>query len=161
PVLSGTYDGNPLVLPMTGLSVATPVGLSAPPPSGPEFNAFVLMSTLGPGEFFDVPQSNPFHNAIHTLAVDGLTAGCGEGNYCPTAPVSRAQMAVLLLKGKHGTQYAPPPATGTVFSDVPANAFAAAWIEELAAEGVSSGCGSGRFCPAASVTRAQMAVFLL
>jgi hypothetical protein len=44
PVLSGTYDGNPVSIPMTGLSVATPVGWPPPPPAGPSFNAFVLMT---------------------------------------------------------------------------------------------------------------------
>jgi carboxyl-terminal processing protease len=48
-----------------------------------------------------------------------------------------------------------------VFSDVPASAFAAAWIERLAAEGLTAGCGGGAYCPDASVTRAQMAVFLV
>src|SRR5262249_34787894 len=43
PVLTGTYSGGSLTLPMTGLSVATPVGVGAPPPSGPEFNVFVLL----------------------------------------------------------------------------------------------------------------------
>ena len=32
-------------------------------------------------------------------------------------------------------------APGTVFTDVPASAFAAAWIEDLAARGITSGCG--------------------
>jgi hypothetical protein len=160
-VVSGTYDGNPVQIPMTGLSVATPVGVAAPPPTGPKFNAFILTSTLGPYEFYDVPQSNPFHDAIHKVAADGVSAGCGGGDFCPTAPVSRAQMTVFLLKGEHGSTYAPPPATGTVFADVPASAFAAAWIEQAAAEGISAGCGGGDFCPLASVTRAQMAVFLL
>jgi hypothetical protein len=43
PVLSGTYDGRPLSLPMNGLSVARPIGGSAPPPTGPDFNVFVLI----------------------------------------------------------------------------------------------------------------------
>jgi hypothetical protein len=160
-VISGTYDGNPVQFAMTGLSVAAPVGVSAQSPTGPQFNAFILTSTLGPYEFYDVPQSNPFHNAIHRVAADGVSAGCGAGDFCPTAPVSRAQMAVFLLKAKHGATYVPPPASGSVFADVPASAFAAAWIEQAEAEGISAGCGGGDFCPAASVTRAQMAVFLL
>jgi hypothetical protein len=161
PVLTGTFDGTAVAFPMTGLTPATPIGVAAPPPTGPEFNAFILTSTLGPFEFYDVPQSNAFHDAIHTVAADGITAGCGNGNYCPNNAISRAQMAVFLLKSKHGAGYTPPPATGSVFLDVPANAFAAAWIENLAAEGISSGCGGDDFCPSAPVTRAQMAVFLL
>ena len=45
PVLTGTYSGGALTLPLKGLSVASPVGHPAPPPSGPEFNAFVVMTT--------------------------------------------------------------------------------------------------------------------
>ena len=67
----------------------------------------------------------------------------------------------MILKSKHGSAYVPPPATGTVFSDVSAGAFAAAWIEQLAEEGITTGCGGGRYCPTMAVTRAQMAVFLL
>lgn len=50
-VASGKYDGTPLRLPVTGLTVATPVGFgSAPPSSGPAFNVFVVLTraTLGP-----------------------------------------------------------------------------------------------------------------
>jgi hypothetical protein len=28
----------------------------------------------------------------------GVTAGCGGGRYCPTDPVTRAQMAIFLVK---------------------------------------------------------------
>ena len=111
--------------------------------------------------FADVTPSNPSYDFIETIARNGISSGCGGGNFCPNSGVTRAQMAVFLLKSKYGSAYAPPPATGNVFSDVPANAFAAAWIEELAAEGITSGCGGGRYCPDAIVTRAQMAVFLL
>ncbi len=40
--------------------------------------------------------------------------------YCPDAQVTRGQMAVFLLRSKHGAGYQPPPATGTMFTDVPA-----------------------------------------
>ena len=111
--------------------------------------------------FPDTPPSNPFYDFVEAVGRNQISSGCGGGNYCPAAAVTRAQMAVFLLKSKHGSAYVPPAATGTVFSDVHANAFAAAWIEELKAEGITSGCGGGRYCPNAIVTRAQMAVFLL
>jgi len=47
PVLTGTNSGAPLNLPMTGLTVAQPVGIGAPPASGPAFNAFVLLPLPG------------------------------------------------------------------------------------------------------------------
>jgi len=69
-------------------------------------------------------------------------------------------MAVFLLRAKYGAAYKPPAATG-MFSDVPASHWAAAWVEQLAREGVTGGCGGGNYCPSAAVTRAQMAVFLV
>jgi hypothetical protein len=111
--------------------------------------------------FSDVPPSNPYYDYIENVAYNDITSGCGGGKYCPAASVTRAQMAVMLLKSEHGSAWTPPAATGTVFSDVHTNTFAAAWIEELAAEGITSGCGGGKYCPNAAVTRAQMAVFLL
>jgi hypothetical protein len=49
----------------------------------------------------------------------------------------------------------------TGFSDVPTNYWAAAWIKQLAAEGITAGCSAGIYCPESPVTRAQMAVFLV
>ena len=66
-----------------------------------------------------------------------------------------------VLKTKHGSDYTPPPATGAVFADVPADAFGADWIEQLFAEGITAGCGSGNFCPNASLSRAQAAALVV
>src|SRR5262245_9612277 len=120
-------------------------------------------------DFNDVPQASPFHGPVERMVRDGITAGCTGGNYCPDNPITRSQMAVFLLRAKHGGAYVPPPATGTVFYDVHVNDFASDWIEQLYAEGVTGGCapaspGTGNlplYCPNDSVTRGQMAVFLL
>ncbi len=113
------------------------------------------------GEVFaDVGASDFAAAFIEQLAADGITGGCGGGNYCPTSAVTRAQMAVFLLRAKFGSAYVPPPATG-IFSDVPIGSFADAFIEQLAAEGITGGCGNGNFCPDDPITRAQMAVFLV
>ncbi len=117
--------------------------------------------TLHVGESFpDVPMSNPFYAFIETLFHNEITGGCGGGNYCPTSSVTRAQMAVFLLKTEHGAGYVPPACTG-VFGDVPCPSQFADWIEQLATEGITGGCGGGNYCPGNPVTRAQMAVFLL
>ena len=99
--------------------------------------------------------------SVEAIVQAGITSGCGGGKYCPLSPVTRAQMAVFLLRGIHGGDYFPPPATGTKFLDVPLGSFAAAWVEQLAKEGITSGCGGGKYCPSSSVTRAQLAIFLL
>ncbi len=113
-------------------------------------------------DFLDVPQSNGFHADVAKVFRNGVTAGCGAGNYCPTSPVTRAQMAVFLLKGEHGGSYQPPACSGTIFADVPCPGGPNVnWINQLSAEGITGGCGGGNYCPVSPLTRAQMAVFLL
>ena len=112
-------------------------------------------------DFLDVPPSNTFHAYVIAVARNGVTAGCGGGNYCGIAPVTRAQMAVFLLKAEHGAGFVPPSCTGT-FTDVACpGGFAVDWIEQLALEGITGGCGGTNFCPSNPVRRDQMAVFLL
>jgi len=111
-------------------------------------------------DFLDVDGTHPLHDFVESIVRAGITAGCGGGNYCAGAPVTRAQMAAFLLKAEHGAAYAPPPCTGA-FADVPCPSAFADWIEQLAAEGVTGGCGGANYCPGSPVTRAQMAVFLL
>ena len=117
-----------------------------------------------PGAFFadflDAPGDNQFHAEIEAIFRAGITVGCGGGNYCTDAPASRAQMAVLLLKVEHGPAYAPPPCVGA-FPDVVCPSLFADWIEELAVEDITAGCGGGDYCPNAPVTRDQIAVFIL
>jgi hypothetical protein len=110
--------------------------------------------------FSDVSSTSGFYPFIEDIFHNGITGGCGAGIFCPTDPVTRAQMAVFLLKSKHGKSFEPPACSG-VFADVPCPSLFANWIEELAAEGITAGCGGGNYCPNDAVTRQQMAVFLL
>jgi S-layer homology domain len=45
-----------------------------------------------------VPTGHPQFQFIEALAASGITAGCGSGNYCPNANLTRGQMAVFLAK---------------------------------------------------------------
>ena len=110
-------------------------------------------------DFPDVQCPSTFADWIEALADEGITGGCGGGSYCPTNPVLRQQMAVFLLKAKHGSTYTPPPCTG-VFNDVACPSTFADWIEQLAEEEITGGCGGGSYCPLNNVTRGQMAVFI-
>jgi hypothetical protein len=90
----------------------------------------------------------------------GITGGCGGGNYCPTAPVTREVMSAFLLVTKEGPTYVPPACTTPPFNDVPVTSPFCRWIKELVNRGITSGCGGGNFCPSGAVTRGSMAVFL-
>lgn len=111
------------------------------------------------GIFADVPCPGGFADWIELVSNEGITGGCGGGNYCPNNPVTRAQMAVFLLKAEHGPSYVPPMCSG-LFADVACPSPFANWIEQLVAEGITGGCGGSNFCPNSAVTRGQMAVFL-
>ena len=113
------------------------------------------------GQFSDAGPGHWAFSFIEKLGGSGITSGCGNGNYCPTDSVTRAQMAVFLERGMNGSDFSPPAATGNVFLDVSAGDFAAAFIEQLASDGITAGCGNNNYCPDAEVTRDQMAVFLL
>ena len=156
----------------TGVSLADPTRINAVAPAlAPGSINDVVVSVPGQpavmleaawfARFLDVPTTHLFARAIERLRRTGITTGCGGGNYCPGDSVTRAQMAVFILRGKHGSSYHPPPAIGTVFDDVPKTALFADWMEEFAAEGITTGCGGKHYCPNNSVTRGEMAVFLL
>ena len=114
------------------------------------------------GEFDDVLLGSVNADYIEGLVQDGITAGCSVEPrlYCPDVPVTRAQMAVFVWKAMKGD--VPPPPCEGVFADVPCpGGFAVDYIEGIASEGITVGCGGGDYCPNLSITNAQMAVYLV
>ena len=87
-------------------------------------------------------------------------SGCGGGNFCPGDAVTREQMAVFVLRTADPALVPPACAPPNLFGDVPETSGFCPWIEELARRNVVAGCGGGNYCPAAPVTREQMAVFI-
>ena len=91
---------------------------------------------------------------INKLAEAGISGGCAEGLYCPTAPVYREQMASFLSRA---LAYAETEAD--YFADDESSSHEAD-INRFAEAGVTTGCGAGLYCPGGTVTRAQMTAFL-
>jgi hypothetical protein len=112
--------------------------------------------------FLDVPLNYWTWRWIEAVENAGITPtpGCGGGNYCPTAPMTRSEMAIFLLRAKEGGGYVPPACTVPLFADVPCSHPYAPWINELVRRGVTAGCGGGNYCPASVVNRDQMSVFV-
>jgi hypothetical protein len=96
-----------------------------------------------------------FRSDIVWLAGEGITNGCAKHRYCPTAPVTRAQMAMFLVRA-----FDYPTATGPDRFHDDDGVTGESSINALFEAGVTGGCAPSRFCPKASVTRAQMALFL-
>ena len=96
-----------------------------------------------------------FVSDIKWLYDNGITTGCSPTTYCPTASVTRGEMAAFLDRALH------LPATSLdFFGDDNGTPFEAD-INRLAAAGITVGCGPGIFCPSAPVARDQMASFLV
>jgi hypothetical protein len=116
--------------------------------------------------FADVPIDHSLWQYIEAFYSSGITGGCGFSPliFCPTNNVTRAAMAVFLLRAKYGSSYTPPSATHT-FADLPVagKEWQEAWVDQFYLEGITSGCGTGPliYCPENPVTRAAMAVFIL
>jgi glucose/arabinose dehydrogenase len=104
-------------------------------------------------EFTDIVSST-FLDDIHWLLYEGITTGCSSTTYCPTANVTREQMAIFLDRALD------LPATGTDFFGDDEGRTGEAAINRLAASGITTGCSVTRYCPTANVTREQMAIFL-
>lgn len=111
--------------------------------------------------FSDVPPGAFGFQWIQKMYELGITTGCGGGRYCPSASVTRAQMAIFIIRTRFGAQAAFTFPNVPYFSDVPANAFGFDWIQRMKLESITSGCGTTTYCPNGSVTRGDMAVFLM
>lgn len=94
-----------------------------------------------------------FEKPAASLARSAITRGCGNDNFCPDAKVTRGQMAAFLVRALD------LPAGSATFTDTGSSVFRRD-VAALASSGITKGCGGGRFCPDAYVTRAQMAAFL-
>ena len=102
-----------------------------------------------------------FCRFIEKFASLGITGGCGGGDYCPYASVTRGQMAVFI---EAAIGASPATHCAGIFDDVNAAATGdlfCRFIEDFASQGITGGCAGGNFCPDDPVTRAQMGVFLV
>ena len=123
--------------------------------------------------FQDVPGNHNLWRYVEGFFGRGITTGCNINpmRYCPDRNVTRAEMAVFVLRSKHvddPVAYVPVNVTPNVFADVPTTGkeWMEPWIEQFYSEGITTGCGfsSGGlrlYCPERSVSRGEMAIFML
>jgi hypothetical protein len=98
---------------------------------------------------------SPFESAINALAAQGITAGCGDGTYCPSRVMSRAEVAAFISRA-----LALPASTIDHFVDDTDSLFEAD-INALAEAGLTSGCRDDMFCPNAVANRSAAASFVV
>jgi hypothetical protein len=119
--------------------------------------ALTALAALGPGGTFADDNGNMHEPNIEAIAAAGITTGCSvtPALFCPSQPVTRGQMAAFLTRalglGPADRDYFGDD-TGSIFEDP---------INRLATAGITTGCSATTFCPNASITREQMAAFLV
>jgi CSLREA domain-containing protein len=122
--------------------------------------------------FADVPRSETFYKKIETVFHNGITFGCTATQYCPNDLVPRSQMAIFLARGiaaggsipASGTLGGKPyncAAGGTsLFTDVAPTDIFCKHVHYIAAQNVTLGCATGKYCPTGNVSRIEMAAFI-
>ena len=153
-----TVSGNAVTILISGgcSITATQAGNATYAAAGPVTQEFTVL-------FNDISPSASYAAAVDLLAQYGITAGCGDDDFCANGDVTRAEMAVFIITGIFrgaDFSYSPTPH----FNDVPASgpgSFGFKFIQKMYELGISAGCGGGNYCPNQSVTRDEMAVFII
>lgn len=131
-----------------------------PPFPGPGMNSFADVTydhwAANYIEFIFDPAG---HSPINPIPQ--VTVGCALDplRYCPDQQTTRAEMAAFICRAAFGgaTHLEPSP----VFADVPVGHPYRGYIEQLWLSEMTNGCGGGNYCPDRSITRAEMAIFLV
>lgn len=98
----------------------------------------------------------PYADAAAALAVHGLVAGKGDGQFHGEDTLTRAELAQMLANALHSRI----PADGAGFDDVSDEAWYADAVAAIAAQGMMRGTGEGRFSPEATLTHQELLAVL-
>ena len=105
-------------------------------------------------DYFTDDNGSAHESSINSLAEAGVTTGCGSDRFCGAAPVTRGELATFLVRA-------------FVIPGTDADHFTDDWqsphqdsINALAAAGITTGCGEGRFCPYQAVPRSQVSILM-
>jgi len=120
--------------------------------------------------FNDVLSTDPDFDYVSLMSNYGITVGCQSSPplYCPTVAVTRAEMAVFVVRGLDlatGATLTFPPTA--YFQDVPATGVPDSqffdFVQRIAQLGITVGCQTtpALFCPDESITEGEMAVFMI
>ena len=140
-------------------------GLCVPRVLPASWESLDILASVGLGtcpRFFD-SVAGLHAESLDALAAQGVLDGteCAVDRICPDDAIERWTVAVWIVRALDGRD--PPGVNGTAFADVDSGVWWMRYVERLAALGVTKGCGTEplRYCPGDSVTRDQMASFLV
>ncbi len=116
--------------------------------------AVLLLSVSVPamGVSFTDTEGETCETAVEVLSALGIVEGKSEGIYDPTASLTRAEMATIILRAMNVT---PSTSGGKEFTDVPATHWAHATIASAYQLGIVNGVSETEFMPDAVVSYEQ------
>lgn len=103
---------------------------------------------------FEDTEGTHFEEAVEALVDEGVIKGCEQGRFCPADPITRAQLASLLVRALD------LPATDVEHFDDASDSTHEDNINALAEAGITKGCTEDLFCPNTSISRAETASML-
>lgn len=101
--------------------------------------------------YSDVDADTTVGEAVGILSNLGIFTGFEDGTFRPDETVTRAQMAAIVCRSLDLAE----AGGGTVFNDVPADHWAAGYINTAQAQGIINGYGNGNFGPEDQVSYEQ------
>lgn len=109
--------------------------------------------------FVDAPPGR-VGEIVEKLREEGFVVGrsLNPPMFYPYSPMTRAEICVLIVRGKHGAGYAPPAASEAPFPDVRSDYWGAKWIARAASDGLALPQLDGKFYPTSPATRMDVAV---
>lgn len=106
--------------------------------------------TAAPPSFSDIKGTESYAEAVYALAAKGIVEGRPDGTYGPNDSLTRAQMAVFLLR-----TLSLPEFTGNPFFDVQMTDWFAGAVGALYQKGLIQGTSPMTFSPADPISRQQ------
>ncbi|MEK3935600.1 S-layer homology domain-containing protein [Sporosarcina sp. FSL W7-1349] len=107
--------------------------------------------------FTDVSKSNPYYGHIAALVEAGIISGYEDNTFKPTANLSRAHMAKMIVLG---FKFEQEKLGNLPFTDINSKQWHADFIQTLYSNNITTGTTPTTFSPSALVTRGQMASFI-
>jgi hypothetical protein len=119
---------------------------------GAAFISRILSLPVANKDYFS-DDTGTYQGVINRLAAAGITRGCAPGRFCPDRTMTRAEFATML-----GRALGLSGSASDAFKDDGGHTLESD-INRFAAAGLTTGCGSGRFCPDRSLPRDEAASF--
>ena len=110
----------------------------------------------------DVSSGDWFYGSVESAVYAGIVKGYGDGTFQPNAPISRQEIACVLVQamGKAGVAQAMMSAQTIFTDDASIAAWARGFVAEASQAGLIKGYTDGSFAPTTGATRAEACVMI-